>query len=65
MTRASAILVLLSGWVMSRSPAGLLPDHFGWAVVGAATTLLVAYLLHFVVEKPFVHKVKKGGRAPA
>jgi peptidoglycan/LPS O-acetylase OafA/YrhL len=58
------VLVLLSGWVMSRSPTGLLPEHFGWIPIGAAVTLVLAYLLHFVVEKPFVHQVKRAGPAP-
>lgn len=47
------ILVFLSGWVMSRSPGGVLPGHFGWAAGGSLLCLLVAWLAHFLVEKPF------------
>ena len=47
------LLVFLSGWLMSRSPAGVLPRHFGWAAVGSLVCLFVAWLAHFVVEKPF------------
>jgi len=50
------ILVLFSGWLMSRSPGGLLPQHFGWVFCGVVTTLLVAYGLHFVVERPFLSR---------
>ena len=51
------ILVLASGWLMSRSAKELLPQHFGWVFVGMATTLLVAYGLHFIVERPFLSRV--------
>ena len=50
------ILVLGSGWLMSRSPGGLLPQHFGWVFCGVFTTSLVAYGLHFVVERPFLSR---------
>jgi peptidoglycan/LPS O-acetylase OafA/YrhL len=46
------ILVFLSGCLMKRS-GGLLPEHFGWALAGAMLSLLLAYALHFVVERPF------------
>ncbi|HTP26786.1 MAG TPA: acyltransferase family protein, partial [Anaeromyxobacteraceae bacterium] len=48
------ILVLLSGWLMSRSPTAALPRHFGWVFVGTAATLLVAYAGHLFVERPFL-----------
>ena len=46
------ILVFLSGCLLKRS-GGLLPEHFGWALAGAMLSLLLAYALHFVVERPF------------
>ena len=54
------ILVLASGWLMSRSPKGLLPQHFGWVFTGIVTTLLIAYGLHFIVERPFLSRVPRG-----
>ena len=50
------VLVFLSGWVMSRSPGGTLPGHFAWAAVGSIVCLLIAWLAHFVVEKPFTSR---------
>jgi len=47
------ILVLLSGWLMSRHPNHLLPSHFGWVLAGILTNIGVAYAAHLVVEKPF------------
>jgi peptidoglycan/LPS O-acetylase OafA/YrhL len=52
------ILVLAGGWLMSRSPKGLLPQHFGWVFCGVAITLLVAYGLHFIVERPFLNRAR-------
>ena len=53
------ILVFLSGWVMSRSPGGVLPSHFGWAALGTLACLLVAWLAHFIVERPFTTRKKE------
>jgi peptidoglycan/LPS O-acetylase OafA/YrhL len=53
------ILVLAGGWLMSRSSKGLLPQHFGWVFAGMATTLLVAYGLHFIVERPFLSRARR------
>ena len=50
------MLLLLSGWLMDRSPSHSLPVHFGWVAAGIALSLLVAYLAHFIVEKPFLSK---------
>jgi peptidoglycan/LPS O-acetylase OafA/YrhL len=50
------LLVFLGGWVMSRGDGGTLPRHFGWFAIGAALCLLVAWLAHFVVEKPFTSR---------
>lgn len=54
------ILVLAGGWLMSRSPKGLLPKHFGWVFAGIAVTMLIAYGLHFIVERPFLSRVPHG-----
>ena len=48
------VLVLLSGWLMTRSSSGLLPRHFGWVFAGMGLSLVLAYALHFVVERPFL-----------
>jgi peptidoglycan/LPS O-acetylase OafA/YrhL len=53
------ILVLASGWLMSRSPKGLLPQHFGWVFAGMGTALLIAYGLHFIVERPFLTPARR------
>ena len=53
------ILVLAGGWLMSRSPKGLLPQHFGWVFAGMGTTMLVAYALHFIVERPFLSRARR------
>jgi peptidoglycan/LPS O-acetylase OafA/YrhL len=47
------ILVFIGGWLMSRSRDGVLPQTFGWIAVGAIACLLVSWLAHFAVEKPF------------
>lgn len=47
------LLVVLSGWLMSRSPVGRLPQGFAWVMVGIALTLLASFALHFLVERPF------------
>lgn len=56
------ILVLASGWLMSRSPKGLLPQHFGWVFCGVFATLLIAFGLHFIVERPFLSRGPHGKR---
>lgn len=53
------ILVLASGWLMSRAPKGLLPQHFGWVFCGIFITLLIAYGLHFIVERPFLSRARR------
>jgi peptidoglycan/LPS O-acetylase OafA/YrhL len=50
------ILVLAGGWLMARSPKGLLPQHFGWVFAGIAMAMLLAFALHFVVERPFLRR---------
>ena len=56
------ILVLLSGWLMSRSPNGLLPKQFGWVFAGMVLTMLFAYALHFIVERPFLGRATRGSK---
>jgi peptidoglycan/LPS O-acetylase OafA/YrhL len=46
------ILVFMSGCLMKRS-GGPLPEHFGWAAAGVMLSMLLAYALHFAVERPF------------
>jgi peptidoglycan/LPS O-acetylase OafA/YrhL len=53
------ILVLASGWLMSRSSKGLLPQYFGWVFAGMAATMLIAYGLHFIVERPFLSQSRR------
>ncbi len=50
------ILFLLSGWLISRSVDGSLPQTYEWIVIGTLVCLLSAWLLHFVVERPFMGK---------
>jgi peptidoglycan/LPS O-acetylase OafA/YrhL len=52
------ILVLLSGWLMSRAPGGILPMHFGWLAAGALLAASVAHGLHYIVEKPFLSRAR-------
>ena len=49
------ILVLGSGLLM-RATGGPLPSHFGWVAAGIAISLVVAWALHLVVERPFVSR---------
>lgn len=58
------ILVLAGGWLMSRAENGLLPQHFGWVCAGITITVLIAYALHFVVERPFLSRAARGPKAP-
>lgn len=52
------IFVLLSGWLMSRTPEGTLPRHFGWMAAGALLTMVIAYAAHFLVERPFLSRAR-------
>lgn len=58
------MLVLLSGWLMMNSPTGELPKHFGWVVAGIVGTTLIAYFLHFVIEKPFIRHLPRPAATP-
>jgi peptidoglycan/LPS O-acetylase OafA/YrhL len=50
------IIVFISGWLMSRNAAHLLPRDGRWAMLAAMLALLFAYAAHFVVEKPFLRR---------
>jgi peptidoglycan/LPS O-acetylase OafA/YrhL len=45
------IMVLLSGFLIQKN--GVLPTHFGFVIGGTIMVVLLAWLLHFIVEKPF------------
>lgn len=57
------LLIFLSGWLMARSPERLLPRGFGWVLAGMALTLVLAYALHFVVERPFLSRARRRSSA--
>ncbi len=48
------LLVLLSGWLMSRSPTGSLPSSFEWVPVGIIAALLIGNIGYFIGERPFM-----------
>lgn len=47
------ILVILSGWLMTRSPDHELPGHFGWVCVGVCASLALSWGAHLLIERPF------------
>jgi peptidoglycan/LPS O-acetylase OafA/YrhL len=49
------ILVFISGSLM-KANGGRLPQHFAWVGGGISLCLVVAWALHFVVERPFVRR---------
>ena len=59
------LLVLLSGWLMSRSPSGTLPAHLGWVYGSIPVLVLFSYLAHYFVERPFVRSSRKPAREPS
>lgn len=48
------ILAFLGGWLMLGRSGAALPVHFGYAVGGVLITILMSYVAHLVVEKPFL-----------
>jgi peptidoglycan/LPS O-acetylase OafA/YrhL len=48
------ILVFVGGWLMSRSTSGSLPKQPLYAVGATALCLAVAWLAHWIMEKPFI-----------
>jgi peptidoglycan/LPS O-acetylase OafA/YrhL len=53
------MVVLMSGWLQDKYH-GALPMHFGYVFLGIGISLLSAWSLHLVVEKPFVKTLKSG-----
>ena len=52
------VLVLLSGYLMSRSKNSALPPHFGWVFLGIFITLALAFAVHLVAERPFTRRAQ-------
>jgi peptidoglycan/LPS O-acetylase OafA/YrhL len=52
------ILILLSGWTMSRH-GGQLPVGFSYVMLGAVVTVVAAWCVHFLTEKPFLSRRPK------
>lgn len=50
------VLILMSGWLMSRSPDHSLPSGFGYLVAGMCLIMASAYLAHLAVERPFISR---------
>lgn len=50
------ILVLLSGWLMSKNSAGLLPQTQVWIGLGIVLTMAYAYISYLIAERPFITK---------
>src|SRR5262249_44990697 len=50
------ILILMSGWLMSRSPDHSLPSVFGYLFAGMFIVMASAYLAHLAVERPFISR---------
>lgn len=48
------ILVFISGWIIQRNTH--LPSHFAWVAFGIITTMIFAWISHYIVEKPFLRK---------
>ena len=51
------IMIFIGTWLVATSPTHALPISFEWIIVGCAICLIVAWLLHFIVEKPFQRRV--------
>jgi peptidoglycan/LPS O-acetylase OafA/YrhL len=52
------MICFFSGFIMSRNN-GRLPMHSGYIVLGVAMAIAIAWVLHFVAEKPFISSPKK------
>jgi len=52
------VLVFMSGYILKKN-GNVIPQHFGYVVLGIILCILIAYLSHFLVEKPFVRMDKK------
>ncbi len=58
------IVILASGWLMSRSPTGELPSSFLPAFC-ALGIVPIAYVIHLFVERPFVKRAAQPAPSPA
>jgi peptidoglycan/LPS O-acetylase OafA/YrhL len=47
------ILFLIGGWLIARSGDGVLPQTYEWIGIGTVICVVVAWALHFIVERPF------------
>lgn len=52
------ILIFLSGYAFKLNNSQL-PNHFGYVLLGVSISLVLAWLCHFIVEKPFITKRKE------
>jgi peptidoglycan/LPS O-acetylase OafA/YrhL len=52
------VLVFLSGYILKKN-GNIIPQHFGYVFCGIMLCLLLAYLLHFLLEKPFIRMGEK------
>ena len=51
------LLLFMSGWLIARSPdQKSLPTHFNWVFAGIILCVLFSYVLHFMIEKPFISR---------
>lgn len=50
------VLILMSGWLMSRNEAQLLPKSLWYVLCGILVSLALAYPLHLIVERPFARR---------
>ncbi len=48
------IIFFISGLLMSLNPEHTLPKHCGFVLFGIFATVVFAYFMHFIVEKPFL-----------
>jgi len=47
------IMVFIGAWLIAASPTSTLPMTYEWVVASIIICLVIAWLLHFIVEKPF------------
>ena len=59
------LLVFMSGWLMSRSQRHELPTDFSWVVIGILGTMMIAFGLHFFLERPFSARAKAQSKIAA
>ena len=52
------VLVFMSGYILKKN-GNIMPQHFGYVLFGVILCIMLAYLLHFLVKKPFAKMPKK------